>query len=224
MLTSKSAYAILQYTEKMKKYDAETEKGERWMTYRALFEMLRKYWSLTVGLTFLGALFAYFITLWCVHPVYTASVMLCVRNRESYEGGISSADIAASEALAGSCAQVLAGGDMMESVSSELSGISASELVLHLRFTYREAGVLTLSVSDADRIRAQHAAQLLAEAAVSVVPEKINAGAITIIDSVSVSDGSRPLVSNTVIGTVAGLFAGFVLSILIGERKKHREN
>ena len=56
---------------------------------------------------------ALFLVLYILPAQYTASTTFCVRNRISYEDGITSADIAACESLTGPCMALISGSQTM---------------------------------------------------------------------------------------------------------------
>lgn len=141
---------------------------------------------------------------------YTASTTFCVRNRTGYEDGITSADIAASESLTGPCIALISGSETMALAAQEFEGVSAAALSSMLTFEDMGAGVFRMSVADGNAGRAQAVAMRICEVSVLRIPSSLNAGSLCVIDDVTVTKNSPPVVR----GVFVGLLSGFALSVI----------
>lgn len=175
------------------------------MTYRELLLSLRRRALPILLVSFLCGAAFFSVTAFLLPERYVASTVFCVRNRTGYEEGITSADLAACESLTDPCIALMTGSEIMSLASGSLDGMTESALKSRLSFENMGAGVFRMSVTDGDAERARAAALAIAEASVPRIPAVIDAGALTVIDGVSVTPLARPAGRNAVIGFAAGL-------------------
>lgn len=190
------------------------------MTYRELLLSLRRR-ALPILLASVLCGVAFFsVTAFLLPERYAASTVFCVRNRTGYEEGITSADLAACESLTASCITLMTGSEIMSLASESLGSMTESALKSRLSFENMGAGVFRMSVTDGDAERARAAALAITETSVLRIPEAINAGALTVIDGVSVTPLARPAARNAVIGFAAGLAVSVCFVIFLEARGK----
>jgi|GEM_PF-4135959 hypothetical protein len=190
------------------------------MTYRELLLSLRRRALPILLVSFLCGAAFFSVTAFLLPERYVASTVFCVRNRTGYEEGITSADLAACESLTDPCIALMTGSEIMSLASGSLDGMTESALKSRLSFENMGAGVFRMSVTDGDAERARAAALAIAEASVPRIPAVIDAGALTVIDGVSVTPLARPAGRNAVIGFAAGLAVSVCFVIFSAARGK----
>ena len=190
------------------------------MTYRELLLSLRRRALPILLVSFLCGAAFFSVTAFLLPERYVASTVFCVRNRTGYEEGITSADLAACESLTDPCIALMTGSEIMSLASGSLDGMTESALKSRLSFENMGAGVFRMSVTDGDAERARAAALAIAEASVPRIPAVIDAGALTVIDWVSVTPLARPAGRNAVIGFAAGLAVSVCFVIFSAARGK----
>lgn len=190
------------------------------MTYRELLLSLRRRALPILLVSFLCGAAFFSVTAFLLPERYVASTVFCVRNRTGYEEGITSADLAACESLTDPCIALMTGLEIMSLASGSLDGMTESALKSRLSFENMGAGVFRMSVTDGDAERARAAALAIAEASVPRIPAVIDAGALTVIDGVSVTPLARPAGRNAVIGFAAGLAVSVCFVIFSAARGK----
>ena len=190
------------------------------MTYRELLLSLRRRALPILLVSFLCGAAFFSVTAFLLPERYVASTVFCVRNRTGYEEGITSADLAACESLTDPCIALMTGSEIMSLASGSLDGMTESALKSRLSFENMGAGVFRMSVTDGDAERARAAALAIAEASVPRIPAVIDAGALSVIDGVSVTPLARPAGRNAVIGFAAGLAVSVCFVIFSAARGK----
>ena len=190
------------------------------MTFRELLLSLRRRALPILLVSFLCGAAFFSVTAFLLPERYVASTVFCVRNRTGYEEGITSADLAACESLTDPCIALMTGSEIMSLASGSLDGMTESALKSRLSFENMGAGVFRMSVTDGDAERARAAALAIAEASVPRIPAVIDAGALTVIDGVSVTPLARPAGRNAVIGFAAGLAVSVCFVIFSAARGK----
>ena len=190
------------------------------MTYRELLLSLRRRALPILLVSFLCGAAFFSVTAFLLPERYVASTVFCVRNRTGYEEGITSADLAACESLTDPCIALMTGSEIMSLASGSLDGMTESALKSRLSFENMGAGVFRMSVTDGEAERARAAALAIAEASVPRIPAVIDAGALTVIDGVSVTPLARPAGRNAVIGFAAGLAVSVCFVIFSAARGK----
>lgn len=190
------------------------------MTYRELWLSLRRRALPILLVSFLCSVAFFSVTAFLLPERYVASTVFCVRNRTGYEDGITSADLAACESLTDPCIALMTGSEIMSLASESLDGMTESALKSRLSFENMGAGVFRISVTDGDAERARAATLAIAEVSVPRIPAVIDAGALTVIDGVSVTPLAHPAGRNAVIGFAAGLAASVCFVIFSVARGK----
>ena len=161
---------------------------------------------------------ALFLVLYILPAQYTASTTFCVRNRISYEDGITSADIAACESLTEPCMALISGSQTMTLAAQDFDGLSASDLSAMISFEDMGAGVFRMSVADGNAGRAQAVAVRVCEEAAAQIPSSLNAGTLSVIDGVTVTKDSPPAVRGVLIGLLAGFAVSAAVTLLLDGR------
>ena len=156
----------------------------------------------------------------CIFAVqYTASTTFCVRNRISYEDGITSADIAACESLTGPCMALISGSQTMTLVAQDFDGLSASDLSAMISFEDMGAGVFRMSVADGNAGRRRRRLPCAsARRRQPEIPSSLNAGTLSVIDGVTVTKDSPPAVRGVLIGLLAGFAVSAAVTLLLDGR------
>jgi len=193
------------------------------MTYRELLFSLRRRALPILLVAFLCGAAFFSVTAFLLPQSHIASVVFCVRNRIGYEEGITSADLAACESLTGPCIALMTGSEIMGLASESLDGMTESALRGKLSFENMGSGIFRMSVTDSDAARASAAALTVTEISVSRIPAAIDAGALTVIDGVSVEMRKPPAARNAVIGFAAGLAGSACFVIFWNSRGGKRD-
>lgn len=194
------------------------------MTYRELLLSLRRRALAILLISLLCGAAFFSVTAFLLPPSYVASVVFCVRNRSEYKEGITSADLAACESLTAPCIALMTGSEIMGIASGSLDNMTESVLRGKLSFETMGAGVFRMSAVDGNAKRASAAVLAVAENSVLQIPAAIDAGALTVIDGVSVEKRERPAARNAVIGFAAGFAISVCFVIFWDSHGKKRDD
>ncbi len=160
------------------------------MTYDVYFRACKKRapFILLISLFLAGMMF--FMTVFFVPQNYEAEALFCIRNRDVYESGMTSADLAASETLT-------------DAVMALMRGLHNGTGTLS--FEKLGAGVFRVKLSGTDANILRASLETLSHSAEETIPPLLQFASLTQVQEISLQALPKKTFRNAVIGFALGL-------------------
>jgi len=196
------------------------ETMEETIDLRELFLILKKRIGLIISLGLLGAIAGAAISFFLLTPIFEVSTQLVVRpSLSAIESGVAESQV--SPRLLNTFNEIIVSPVILEDVIRDMGlGMTPTQLQGKMRTSNRsDSQVITLSVRDADAIRAQDIANTTANVFANEVGSIMNVDNVSILSRAQAAQHLSPISPrpnlNIVIAAAAGIMLGIGLSLLL---------
>lgn len=182
-------------------------------------DMLLKKWYVLFIAAIIGGLCSYIFTDLFIQPKYSAGTTLYVNASTKKTEEVSSSNIAASQQLVNTYAEILKARDFLDKIARDLDGkYTSNEIKSMLTMTsVNKTEVLSVVVKGTNKDDVYKIAQRLADYSTDELKNVVGAGSVTILESpLEPKNPVSPNVrANTLIGVLLGLLlAGLFIVVL----------